>query len=71
MFTEDLKRSISTLEKEKEQLEQANVTQIEELKKDKLTLREFMDIKDRTIEERDKKIEELTTQAAEFKVQIT
>ena len=59
------------MEKEKEQLESANVTQIEELKKDKLTLREFMDIKDRTIEEKDKKIEELTGQAAELKVQLT
>lgn len=71
LFTEDLKRSISTLEKEKELLETANSTQIEELKKDKLTLREFLDIKERTIEEKDKKINELTQQAAEFKVQLT
>jgi hypothetical protein len=30
-----------------------------------------MDIKDRTIGEKDKRIDELTKQAAEFKVQLT
>ena len=71
LFTEDLKRSITTLEKEKEQLETDHQTQLEELKKDKLTLREFMDIKDKTIEEHQKKIDQFSKQAAELKVQLT
>ena len=65
LFTEDLKRSITTLEKEKEQLEAGHQTQLEELKKDKLTLREFMDIKDKSIEELQKKIDTITKQATE------
>lgn len=56
LFAEDLKRTISTLEKEKEALEQQTNQQLEELKKDKLTLREFLDIKEKTIEENAAKI---------------
>ena len=60
LFADDLKRNIQTLEKEKEALETSNNDHIEELKKDKLTLREFVTIKDKTIKENNEKIEHLT-----------
>jgi low affinity Fe/Cu permease len=41
---------------------------MEELRKDKLTLREFLAIKEKTIEENAAKIKELEQQAAELKV---
>ena len=65
-----MKRSITTLEKEKETLEDQNNEQVEELKKDKLTLREFVTIKDKTIKENAEKIESITKSLAEFKVQL-
>ena len=43
---------------------------MEELKKDKLTLREFMKIKDKTIKEANEKIESLTRQNSEIKQQM-
>lgn len=50
---------MNTLEKEKEQLEQKHDQQLEELRKDKMTLREFLTIKERTIEENITKIQQL------------
>ena len=50
---------MSQLEKEKEQLESQTNTQLEELKKDKMTLREFLEIKEKTIEENATKIKQL------------
>lgn len=51
LFADDLKRTISTLEKEKEQLESQTSLELEELKKDKLTMREFLNTKDRNIKD--------------------
>ena len=56
LFADDLKRSITTLEKEKEQLEKQTAVQLEELKKDKLTMREFLNIKDKTISDLQDKV---------------
>lgn len=56
LFADDLKRSITTLEKEKEQLEKQTGVQLEELKKDKLTMREFLNIKDKTINDLQDKV---------------
>ena len=56
LFADDLKRSITTLEKEKEQLEKQTAVQLEELKKDKLTMREFLNIKDKTINDLQDKV---------------
>ena len=44
------------------------LAQLEELKKDKLTLREFLDIKEKTIEENLAKIKSLEQQANDSKV---
>ena len=44
--------------------------QLEELKKDKMTLREFLDIKEKTIEENVAKIKQVEEQATEAKVQM-
>ena len=68
LFAEDLKRSVSQLEKEKEALEGQRDQQLEELKKDKMTLHEFLSIKEKTIEENSVKIKELEAQATEVKV---
>jgi hypothetical protein len=56
LFADDLKRSITTLEKEKEQLEKQTAVTLEELKKDKLTMREFLNIKDKTISDLQDKV---------------
>ena len=50
---------MTLLEKEKEALESGTNTQLEELKRDKMTLREFLDIKEKTIEENAAKIKQL------------
>ena len=70
MFAEDLKRSVALLEKDKESLETQTNSQLEELKRDKMTLREFLDIKEKTIEENLVKQNQLEQQATELKVQI-
>ena len=44
---------------------------MEELKKDKMTLREFLEIKEKTIEENAAKIDSLEKEATEVKVQMT
>jgi hypothetical protein len=51
LFADDLKRSISTLEKEKELLESQTSHELEELKKDKLTMREFLNTKEKNIKD--------------------
>lgn len=51
MFADDLKRTISTLEKEKEQLESQTNKELEELKRDKITMREFLNTKDKNIKD--------------------
>lgn len=56
LFADDLKRNISQLEKEKDQIEEQTNQQLDELKKDKLTMREFLNIKDKTIKELQEKI---------------
>ena len=56
LFAEDLKRSVSQLEKEKESLEALKEKQLEELRKDKVILREFLDMKEKTIGENAAKI---------------
>jgi len=56
LFAEDLKRSVSQLEKEKETIESIKEKQLEELRKDKVVLREFLDTKEKTIEENVAKI---------------
>ena len=56
LFADDLKRSITTLEKEKEQLEKQTAVTLEELKKDKLTMREFLNIKDKTLSDLQDKV---------------
>lgn len=70
LFAEDLKRSVSLLEKEKEALEGQRDLQLEELKKDKTTLREFLAIKEKTIDENAAKIKQLENEATEAKVQV-
>ena len=70
MFAEDLKRSVALLEKDKESLETQTNSQLEELKRDKMTLREFLDIKEKTIEENLVKQNQLEQQATELMVQI-
>jgi hypothetical protein len=51
LFADDLKRTISTLEKEKEQLESQTNKELEELKRDKITMREFLNTKDKNIKD--------------------
>jgi hypothetical protein len=51
LFADDLKRTISTLEKEKEQLESQTKKELEELKRDKITMREFLNTKDKNIKD--------------------
>ena len=68
MFAEDLKRNVTLLEKDKEELEKSTGTQLEELKRDKMTLREFLDIKETTISENSLKIKQLEEAATEAKV---
>ena len=68
LFAEDLKRSISQLEKDKEALEQQTNLQLEQLKKEKMTLQEFLDIKEKTIAENSAKIKELEQSLTEAKV---
>ena len=51
-------------------MEKETTQSIEELKKDKMTLREFLDIKERTLDENTVKIKELEMQATETKVQM-
>lgn len=51
MFADDLKRTISTLEKEKELLESQTSHELEELKKDKVTMREFLNSKEKNIKD--------------------
>ncbi len=46
LYSDDLKRSITQLETEKESSEKAQIALIDELKRDKIVLREFMKIKD-------------------------
>ena len=70
LFAEDLKRNVTQLEKEKEELEKTTNTQLEELKRDKMTLREFLDIKEATITENALKIKQLEEAGTEAKVQI-
>lgn len=61
---------MTQLEKEKEELEKTTNTQLEELKRDKMTLREFLDIKEATITENALKIKQLEEAGTEAKVQI-
>ena len=68
LFAEDLKRNVTQLEKEKEELEKTTNTQLEELKRDKMTLREFLDIKEATITENALKIKQLEEAGTEAKV---
>ena len=68
LFAEDLKRSISQLEKDKDALEQQTNLQLEQLKKEKMTLQEFLDIKEKTIAENSAKIKELEQSLTEAKV---
>jgi len=70
LFAEDLKRQVSQLEKEKDALELAKDQQCEELRKDKLTLREFLDVKEKTLEENTARIQKLEQHLAESKVQM-
>lgn len=51
-------------------IEKETSTSIEELKKDKMTLREFLDIKEKTLDENVIKIKQFEKQATEQKVQI-
>lgn len=71
LFAEDLKRSVSQLEKEKEALEKQKDQQMEELRKDKVTLREFLDIKEKTIDENVAKIHTLEQQMGELKLRMS
>jgi len=59
---------VTQLEKDKDELEKQTSTQLEELKRDKLTLREFLDIKETTIAENSTKIKQLEEAATEAKV---
>ena len=59
---------MTQLEKDKDELEKQTSTQLEELKRDKLTLREFLDIKETTIAENSTKIKQLEEAATEAKV---
>ena len=59
---------MTQLEKEKEELEKTTNTQLEELKRDKMTLREFLDIKEATITENALKIKQLEEAGTEAKV---
>ena len=59
---------MTQLEKEKEELEKTTNTQLEELKRDKMTLREFLDIKEATITENGLKIKQLEEAGTEAKV---
>lgn len=68
LFAEDLKRNVTQLEKDKAEQETKVGTQIEELKRDKMTLREFLDIKETTIIENQAKIKQLEEAATEAKV---
>jgi hypothetical protein len=61
---------VTLLEKDKEQLENTTTLSIEELKKDKLTLREFLDIKEKTIEQNGSKIKSLEMQGMESKMSM-
>ena len=61
---------MTQLEKDKEEYEKTTGTQLEELKRDKMTLREFLDIKEATIAENCLKIKQLEEAATEAKVQI-
>jgi len=49
-------------------LENEKLQSIEELKKDKMTLRDFLEIKEKTIEQNGAKIKALEVQAVETKV---
>lgn len=61
---------MSLLEKEKEALEGQRDLQLEELKKDKTTLREFLAIKEKTIDDNAAQIKQLETEATEAKVLV-
>lgn len=65
MFADDLKRSIVLLEKEKAEREDSSQAQLEELKRDKSTLREFLKMKDKTISDLQNKISEFTQKSEE------
>ena len=60
LFADDLKRNIVLLEKEKAERDDTNLNLIEELKRDKSTLREFIKMKDKTIVDLQNKISEFT-----------
>ena len=49
MFADDLKRNLTTMEKEKEVVDLLHIQALDEMKRDKNTLREFLKIKDKTI----------------------
>ena len=61
---------MSLLEKEKEALEGQRDLQLEELKKDKTTLREFLAIEEKTIDDNAAQIKQLETEATEAKVLV-
>jgi len=65
LFADDLKRNIVLLEKEKAEREDTNLTQLEELKRDKSTLRDFLKMKDKTIIDLQNKLSEFTKKSEE------
>jgi pimeloyl-CoA synthetase len=71
LYADDLKRNITLLEKEKLEKDNSIEKQLEDLKKDKETLHDFMRIKDETIKENLDKIKQLTKKQVEFKTQLT
>jgi hypothetical protein len=52
LYAEDLKKGITLLEKEKLQIGDKFTLQLDELKRDKQVLSQFIKLKDKTIEER-------------------
>jgi hypothetical protein len=71
LYADDLKRNITLLEKEKLEKDNSIEKQLEDLKKDKETLHDFMRIKDETIKENLDKIKQRTKKQVEFKTQLT
>jgi hypothetical protein len=51
LYADDLKRSVQVMDQEKETIEKNHSLQLDELKRDKAVLRDFLKIKDNTIQE--------------------
>ena len=69
LYTDDLKRSVTLLQVEKTKSESDQIALIDELKRDKSVLREFMKIKDQTITDLNAKLGLQKTQIAQLAFQ--